>query len=327
MTPSDRAAALAALAQGRATYARLDQIRTPEDAAADIIDLWAAAQSAMRAMLGGSVLSGQQLVHELSQRSVVGLDQANRLASFWDARERVDNVSYKPTLTDVGYARAGYNELTKALEDSSTIEQQKQTNMPPGRQDKVLPPQDDSATMGRSGRRLSPLVLIGIAMGVLLVIGIGAYLMLGRSSYDKRMATGIDLMQTGAIEAAQVQFSQVARDNPTRAEPHVFMARLSRDVGDLTTARQQLDTAIRIDPSSSVAQREMGLLLLSQNNPELARRFFVRAVQLAPRDSAAQGYLGCALVKLNRAKDAQGFLNRAGTGSWSACATPPLPTN
>jgi hypothetical protein len=46
-------------------------------------------------------------------------------------------------------------------------------------------------------------------------------------------------------------------------------------------------------------------------------------VQLAPNDSAAQGYLGCALMGLNRVAEAQKFLSRAGTGTWSSCATLP----
>jgi cytochrome c-type biogenesis protein CcmH/NrfG len=308
---------------------RLDQIRTPEDAAADIIDLWDAVQLAMRAMLGGSILSGQSLIRELRQRNTIGLNHANTLASFWDARTRVDSVSYKPTLTDVGYARSGYNALSKVLEESThdtsaTLQQDQDAGAPPIVADMPMP-EDDRVILKQSGRRFSAPVLIGIIVGVGLVIGIGTYLMFGRASYGKQMGVGIDLMRAGTIEAAQVQFSQVARDNPTRAEPHVFMARLSRDVGDITTARQQLDTAIRIDPSSAVAQREMGLLLLSQNNTELARRFLIRAIQLAPTDSAAQGYLGCALMKLHRTEEAQRFFSRAGTGSWTSCATLSVP--
>ena len=80
------------------------------------MDLWGAAESAMRAMLGGSTLVGQPLVRELRQRGSLNLEQANAIASFWDARSRVDDVGYKPTLTDVGYARVGYNELTRAIE-------------------------------------------------------------------------------------------------------------------------------------------------------------------------------------------------------------------
>ena len=79
MTPADREGARAALHQGRAAYARLDQIRGPEDAAADIVEIWGSAESAMRAMLGGSILSGQALVHELRQRGMLNLEQANAL--------------------------------------------------------------------------------------------------------------------------------------------------------------------------------------------------------------------------------------------------------
>ena len=325
VTPSDHDAALAALGQGRAIYGRLDQIRSPEDTAADIIDLWNSAESAMRAVLGGSVLSGQPLVRELRQRGVIDLGQANTLAAFWDIRSKVDDVNYKPTLTDVGAVRGAYSELTKVAESGPSVSasapsvaQQPQTAPPPP---EVLV-HDHSPKMGR----LSMPAVIGTVVGVLLVVGIVAYVIFGRSSYDSQMAGAIDLMRGGQTEAARARFSAIAIDNPNRAEPHVFLARLSRTDADMTTAHQQLETAIRLDPNNALAQREMGLLLLSQNNAELASHFLIRAARLAPTDSAAQGYLVCALMQLHRVEEAQSFLARIGSGPWSSCATPLTPS-
>ena len=369
MTPADRAAAQRALDEGRGVYGRLDQIRGPEDAAADILDLWGAAEAAMRAMLGGSTLSGQALVRELRQRGILNLEQANALATFWDARSRVEDVGYKPTLTDVGYARMGYNELSRAITEApsgssaptaGTAAADASPFAPPAARAAAGATGANAAATGAAAagaaagtasapraaaaappppaasgaaaapvvrRRRSPAGLVIGLVVLVLILAIGAYFAFGRSSYDREMASAIDLMQSSRTEAARAAFSKIASEHPDQAEPHVFLARLARTDGDANTARQELATAIRLEPGNSQAQREMGLLLLSQNDAELARRFLVRAVQLDTTDHAAQGYLGCALLRLGRVEEGQRFISRAGSGSWSTCtAVPAAPT-
>ena len=92
---------------------------------------------------------------------------------------------------------------------------------------------------------------------------------------------------------------------------------MAREVGNTTLANQELALALQADPNNATALREMGALMLTQENYELARRFYVRAVQADPADKTAQGYLGCTLMRLNRASEATNFLNRAGPGPWS----------
>lgn len=332
MTPSDRQAARAALAQTRPIYLRLDQIRSPEDAAADVIELWTAAESAMRAMLGGSVLSGKPLISELAHRGTLSLAQANALVAFWDTRTRLNDVSYKPTLTDVGHARVGYNALTEVVEaaPASSSMSQPHTTEPivlassqSDVGDTVDDTEEDASAYDAPDRRLSTPVIAAIVGAVAVLIMVVAYFVVNNSSYDKQMATGVDLMRSGQVEAARAQFARVAQSYPDQSNPHVFLSRLSRNDGDLRAARQELDTAIRIDPSNELALREMGILLISAKNPDLARRFLIRAAQLEPTDSSAQGYLGCALIQLKRFDEAQRFLSRAGDGSWTSCATIP----
>lgn len=355
MTPGDRTAAQAALNEGRGVYGRLDQIRGPEDAAADILDLWGAAESAMRAMLGGSTLSGQPLVRELRQRGTINLEQANALASFWDARARVDDVGYKPTLTDVGYARVGYNELTHALADTSSGNSgnsgaaagagaaaaaastfsapQSAPVIPPAARAQpattALPSAAERPTAYRRRRTVRGMPPIPLLVGGLLLLAViiaaVAYLTNGSSAYANEMDTAAQLLSTGRQESARAAFNKIAREHPDQSKPHVFLARFARQDGDPSTARQELETAIRLDPTDELAQREMGLLLLSENDPQLALRFFVRAVKLAPLDSAAQGYAGCSLLRLNRIEEGQRFLSRAGPGTWSSCTAVPPP--
>jgi len=353
VTPSDRAAAQAALTGGRAVYGRLDQIRGPEDAAADILELWVASEAAMRAMLGGSTLSGQALVRELRQRGELNLEQANTLASFWDARSRSEDVAYKPTLTDVGFARSGYNELGRVIESSTSSAGSTKTAggipvstfAPGGPAASTLNTAgattagvDAPAAVGAASqsaaypavatRRPQMRILIGVVVALLVIAGVvAAYMMHKTSKFDGDMTSAIGLMTTGRTEAARAAFGQLVHDYPDKAEPHVFLSRLARTdtPPDMSTARQELVTAIRIEPTYQPAQREMGIYQLANRNPSLARNFLIRAVQLNPNDSAAQGYLGCALMNLNRASEAQKFLARAGNGTWSSCTTPATP--
>jgi tetratricopeptide (TPR) repeat protein len=159
---------------------------------------------------------------------------------------------------------------------------------------------------------------------VLVLAAAGGWALLAdRSNPEKEMSEAIAAMQSGRREAARGAFSEIARDNPDLATPHVFLSRLSREEGDLGTARRELETAIRLEPNNAIALREMGLILFSAGNYELSRRFFVRALNANPEDKASMGYLGCALARLNRVDEAQRFISRAGSGAWSSCLPNP----
>jgi len=169
-------------------------------------------------------------------------------------------------------------------------------------------------------------VWIGIVVVLLLLIG-GGYFMFGRGpAADDNINAGIDAMKNGQMERARGEFAKAVKASPQQATPHVFLARLSRDQGDLSTARAELDSALRLEPHNALALREMGLVLFSSRQYDLARRFFVRAVQANPQDRAAQGYLGCSLMRLNRVQEGTTFINKAGNGPWTACLAPATPT-
>ncbi|HKR08024.1 MAG TPA: tetratricopeptide repeat protein [Gemmatimonadaceae bacterium] len=166
-------------------------------------------------------------------------------------------------------------------------------------------------------------VWIGIAVVALVLIG-GGYLLFGRGGGSSDSVTaGINAMKNGQSETARGEFAKAVKDDPGSATPHVFLARLARDQGDLATARAELDTALRLEPSSANALREMGLVLFASRQYDLARRFFVRAIQANPQDRATQGYLGCTMMRLGRVQEGTNWINKAGTnGPWSACLPP-----
>jgi tetratricopeptide (TPR) repeat protein len=169
--------------------------------------------------------------------------------------------------------------------------------------------------------KLSLPVLIGAVVVLLIIVGVW-FAFRGGGSSGGGLNAGIDAMKNGQRERARGEFAKAVKDDPNAPTPHVFLARISRDEGDLASARAQLDTALRLDPKNAIALREMGLVLFASKQYDLARRFFVRSVQANPQDKASQGYLGCALMRLGRTQEGTNFINKAGTGSWQACLQP-----
>lgn len=348
MTAPDRQGAVAALNEGRQTLGHLDRARGPEDAAADIIDLWSAAEKALGALVGGASVGGQQLVRIARQGEIISLDQAHALLEFLAARDRVNRTSYTPTPSDAEAARAGFRAMESAASGSPVAataptspyapsashgppsSYSPQAPAPQSRQNvpydgpAATPPGAYSvaATPVDRWRGIPVWAKIGIPLLALLLIAGGYYLTAGRNSADSRMSAGITAMQNGQRETARQQFAAAARENDKIAEPHIFLARLSREDGDLATARAHLDEALRLEPRNHVALRELGLVMFANRNYDLARRFFVRAAAADSTDRAALGYLGCTLARLNRTVEAARFLERAGSGAWSACAQP-----
>ena len=168
-------------------------------------------------------------------------------------------------------------------------------------------------------------VWAAIAAVVLLV---GGYLLFGRGGASgDNVTAGITAMKNGQLETARGEFAKAVKDDPGAPTPHVFLARLARDQGDLATARAELDTALRLESGNANALREMGLVLFASRQYDLARRFFVRAVQANPQDRASQGYLGCALMRLGRVQEGTRFINNAGNGTWTSCLQPVTPSS
>jgi hypothetical protein len=179
-----------------------------------------------------------------------------------------------------------------------------------------------AAETGGGGWRSIPMwALIGVPLVLILIIG-GYFVFRGGSGSGGGLAPGLDALKNGQRERARGEFAKAVKDDPKAATPHVFLARISRDEGDLATARAELDTALRLEPKNAMALREMGLVLFASKQYDLARRFFVRAITANPEDRAAQGYLGCALMRLGRVQEGTTWIGKAGTGAWTACLQP-----
>jgi Tfp pilus assembly protein PilF len=146
--------------------------------------------------------------------------------------------------------------------------------------------------------------------------------MMGRRG-NRAFTSGVTAYREGRREAAAGEFLKAAKDDPNDPMPHVYLARMAREAGNMTTANTEAVTAVRLGPNNGVALRELASVSFVQQNYDAARRFYLRAVQADTADRLSQGFLGCSLVRLGRIDEGMRWINRAGAGAWSTCAPAP----
>lgn len=352
MSGTHQRAAQAALESVRPVMARLDPARHPEELAADLLDAWKGIETALRSLVGGSALSGQMLIGELRQRGLLAYEQGHKLVELNAVRDRLQNPEYHPTEQDAAIAHEAFDALANALATApgrpgatgttgavpsagaGAASTATEVFGAPGPAPEATPAASP-VPMETTSRGVPPAAILGLVLVIIIAVGIGGFLVYSRSGTPAAIRQGMEAYATGQRERARGLFQQAAREHPDLALPHVYLGRIAREEGDFATAGRQLDTAIRLDTASAIATREMGSFFLArgqqflrQNRPDLARqdfdaarRFYVRSVRADPTDKSAQGFLGCALMRLGRPTEGMSWLQRAGQGAWSACAT------
>ncbi len=322
-TPAQRSAR-AALDAARPAVARLDGTRGGEDLAADLIEIWGAVEAALRTLVGSNALTGQPLIREARQRQLINFETANVLAECEAVHMRLQDTRYRPADNDVNAVRNAYVKLDAALTDVADIAvAPRPAPMGGGVASAPAAPTPGAPALTPTGGRPRWLIPT-IAFGV-LVLAVAAFFLF-RPSSGRSYQQGVAAYAKGQREVAVSAFTKAVRENPKDPMPHVYLARMAREVGNFSLAGNEAALALEADPNNPVALREMAANLLQQNNNELARRFYIRAIQADPTDKTSQGYLGCALMRLGRAQEAQNFLTRAGPGPWTSCtAAAPQP--
>jgi tetratricopeptide (TPR) repeat protein len=351
MTAGSQRAALDAIHSARPIIARLSMARDSEDLAADLIEAWTATETGLRSLIGGSSLTGQMLIRELRQRHFLSLEQANALAEFHAARERAARVDYKPTEGDVHASRDAFLKLEAGLMGEPAAAAPVTTAAPaaPVGAPAATAAAASAASRSRGGaytpdgpldpgarerfegtpvavpaERTRPRWLMPVLglVALLVVGGIAAYAMMGRRG-NAAFENGVKAYREGRREAAAGEFLKATKDDPNDPMPHVYLARMAREAGNMNTANTEAVTAVRLGPNNGVALRELASVSFVQQNYDAARRFYLRAVQADTADRLSQGFLGCSLVRLGRIDEGMRWIGRAGAGAWSSCAPPP----
>jgi tetratricopeptide (TPR) repeat protein len=332
---SAQRAALDAMNAARPIVARLDIAKNSEDLAADIIEAWNAVETGLRSLVGGSALTGQMLIRELRQRQLLSLEQANALAEFHAARERAARTDYKPTTGDVNAAREAFLKLEAGLLDESPSAPGPRTTDAPAAAaasratvplDTMPSPRyaETAPVTAPVGSRRKPWLIPLLAVVALLIVGgIAWYALAGRGRSSAAYDEGVVAYREGRREAAAGAFIKATKDTPNDPMPHVYLSRMAREAGRLSTAQEEAVKAVQLGPTNAVALRELASASFAQQNYDAARRFYSRALQVDATDALSQGYLGCSLVRLGRLDEGARWIQRAGSGPWSACMPAP----
>ena len=320
MNASSQRAALDAVHAARPIVARLSMSRDKEDLAADIIEAWTAVETGLRSLIGGSALAGQMLIRELRQRHFLSLEQANSLAEFNAARERAGRTEYAPTEGDVNAARDAFLKLESGLmgepapaaafAPTAAAAAPMAAGSSAARDVIITPP---------PGARAAWVTPVLAALGLILVVGLAWYILAGRGSSHAAYDQGVVAYREGRREAAEGSFRKAATDMPNNPMPHVYLARMERERGNLNNANAEAVKAVQLGPESGPALRELASTLFAQQNFDGARTFYIRAIKSDSTDRLAQGFLGCSLVRLGRLDEGARWLQRAGNGAWSSC--------
>ena len=158
-------------------------------------------------------------------------------------------------------------------------------------------------------------VLVAIVVGILLVRG-GPR---GAGSSSHAYEAGIAAFGAGRRDVAAERFRRATLDAPGDPMPHVYLSRLARDRGDLSTANAEALRAVQLGPANAIALRELASISYVQKNYASARTFYRRALAADPGDRLSRGFLGCTLINLGRAEEGARWIQRAGPGAWSNC--------
>jgi serine/threonine-protein kinase len=160
-----------------------------------------------------------------------------------------------------------------------------------------------------------------LGVGLVIVTGLASRGAIRRARAREEIEEGITAYRQGRNDEAEAKLRAATVDAPLDSRPHIYLSRLAREANDLSKASAEGVKAVRLAPNDPQALRELATTLYAMENFDGARAFYVRAIQADPADHTSQGYLGCALIKLGRPEEGMRWLTRAGSGTWSTCAT------
>jgi hypothetical protein len=153
---------------------------------------------------------------------------------------------------------------------------------------------------------------------VMVIFGRGV---IQRARGNSELRQGIAAYREGRNDAARSRFLSASQHAPNDPMPHVYLSRLARETNNLMMANDEAVKAVRLGPNNGAALRELATTLYAMQNFNGARAFYTRAIAVDPADRTAEGYLGCSLIQLGRVDEGRRWIQRAGSGTWSSCAS------
>jgi tetratricopeptide (TPR) repeat protein len=349
MSPQNSPGALAALNGARPVLAHFDKPRSAEDLAADIIDLWTAAEAALQALVGNASLAGQQLIRAARQAEVITLDQAHSLLEFLAARDRANRTSYKPTQADGDAAVEGFRALEGVVTGTAPSTRGAQSTSSPA--PAAYTPREQRPAAPPPPQPVSPYAPPGPGRGYRQPPAYAARSMAGPPTIEMPgafMSEGAPAGKTppgaggGGVGRGQVEHALAAAESrrgfPWLSTPiwigiavvlvlilggYLLFGRGSGNADNMTAgiaamkngqlegARGSFAKAVKDDPNAALPHTFLARLARTQGDLATARAELDTALRLAPQDYQALREMGLVLFSSRQYDLARRFFVRA----------------
>ena len=131
------------------------------------------------------------------------------------------------------------------------------------------------------------------------------------SAAEQAMAAGNSLAQAGKLDAARAEVERAIAINPTLTVAYLGAGDIDRRQGDYKSAEKRYSKAAELEPSNFDAQYLHGLSLQMLNRLSEAVRAYLRALTIRPDDPTANLNLATAYLQMNEAGQALPYAQRA----------------
>ena len=132
---------------------------------------------------------------------------------------------------------------------------------------------------------------------------------------DRRVDTlldqGIQLHQTGQLDAAKAHYESVLRLSPRHFDALHFLGIVAAQTQNPQEAERLIARALQVNPNAAIAQANHGNTLLELGRPQEALLSYDKAIALAPDHAEAFNHRGQALQALGRLEEALASFDRA----------------
>ncbi|MEZ4103670.1 MAG: O-antigen ligase family protein [Candidatus Paceibacterota bacterium] len=110
------------------------------------------------------------------------------------------------------------------------------------------------------------------------------------------------------IKTAEEELKRLVEWKPGDARIHVFFSSFYRAVGDLSKAKEQMETARELSPNKQSIISQQAIIAYSQGNVEQAEEYFKEAFELDHRNTEARGFYAAVLYMQNKNEEAKELL-------------------